>query len=285
MMRKRKPWSYSAGSKGGTVTVFEREPGGVLYARAWDPTMRGGRGGYRRITLKHQDREAAKDYALEQAKKLREGLADLTAGRTTLARVFGAYLAHRSPKKTPGQQAQDERRAKLWTAVLGTQRDPHLIPRALWESILESRATGAIDAYGEPVPEGKRRPVRARAVEVDAKWLKAVLTWATSWQDDRGRYLLRENVIRGYAVPAEKNPCRPVASHDRFEALAGRERSGADGAPVDRRTPTSAKLFERAAGHCEWRRTAYLSRVSASLRGPPPRPEAAWGDSLACRNR
>jgi len=85
--------------------------------------------------------------------------------------------------------------------------------------VLEARATGAIDAYGEPVIEGKRRPVRARAVEVDAKWLKAVVTWATSWQDDRGRYLLRENVIRGYAVPTEKNPCRPVASQDRFEAL------------------------------------------------------------------
>jgi len=118
-MRKRKRWSYIAGTKGATITVFEREPGGMLYARAWDPTMRGGRGGYRRITLKHQDREAAKDFALEQAKKLREGLADLTAGRASLARVFGAYLAHRSPKKAPGQQAQDKRRAKLWTAALG----------------------------------------------------------------------------------------------------------------------------------------------------------------------
>jgi hypothetical protein len=230
-MRKRKRWSYSAGAKGATITVFEREPGGMLYARAWDPTMRSGRGGYRRITLKHQDREAAKTYALEQAKKLREGLADLTAGRTTLARVFGAYLAHRSPKKTAGQEAQDRRRVKLWTAALGGQRDPHLIPRALWESVLEARAIGAVDAYGEPVPEGKRRPVRARAVEVDAKWLKAVLTWSTSWQDERGRYLLRENVIRGYPVPTEKNPRRPVASQERFEAL----RAVSDQVPMELR--------------------------------------------------
>jgi integrase len=80
-------------------------------------------------------------------------------------------------------------------------------------------ATGAIDAYGEPVPESKRRVLRPRAVEVDAKWLKAVLNWATTWQDDHGRYLMRENPVRGYQLPSEPNVRRPVASQDRFDLL------------------------------------------------------------------
>src|SRR6185436_12186169 len=73
--------------------------------------------------------------------------------------------------------------------------------------------------YGRSVLEADRRPVRSRSVQVDMVWLKAVLNWATTWQDERGRYLLRENPVRGYAIPAEKNIRRPVASQDRYEAL------------------------------------------------------------------
>lgn len=35
--RRKKLWRYSAGDRGSTVEVFEREPGGMLYARVWDP--------------------------------------------------------------------------------------------------------------------------------------------------------------------------------------------------------------------------------------------------------
>ena len=31
-----KCWKHSAGSRPNTVTVFEREPGGMIYARAWN---------------------------------------------------------------------------------------------------------------------------------------------------------------------------------------------------------------------------------------------------------
>ena len=34
-----------------------------------------------------------------------------------------------------------------------------------------------------------------------------------------GHYLMRENPVRGYEIPTEKNPRRPVASQDRFEAI------------------------------------------------------------------
>jgi integrase len=58
-----------------------------------------------------------------------------------------------------------------------------------------------------------------RAVEADLKWLRWVSNWGTRWRDQAGRYLLRENAVRGYEIPAEKNPRRPIATQDRYEAI------------------------------------------------------------------
>jgi integrase len=56
-------------------------------------------------------------------------------------------------------------------------------------------------------------------VEADLRHLSAVLRWATLWQDREGRYLLRENPVRGYSIPREKNPRRPIQTQGRYEAL------------------------------------------------------------------
>ncbi len=57
-----------------------------------------------------------------------------------------------------------------------------------------------------------------RVVEIDFVWLKAVLNWAVSWEEQPGHRLLRENPVRGFQVPREENPRRPVANDDRYEA-------------------------------------------------------------------
>ena len=74
MPRRKRLWSYAAGKKGWKVTVFERTAGSLLYARAYDATLASGKGGYRRISLGHRDREKATSYALEQAAKLHRQL-------------------------------------------------------------------------------------------------------------------------------------------------------------------------------------------------------------------
>ena len=58
-----------------------------------------------------------------------------------------------------------------------------------------------------------------RVVEIDLVLLRAVLNWATRWEDQPGRRLLRENPVRGFEVPSEENPRRPVATDDRYEAV------------------------------------------------------------------
>ena len=218
-MARRKRWSYAVGERPHTVTVYEREPGGVLQVAAWDPSARGGRGGQRRMSLGHRDRERAEAYALKQAAKLKEGVEDIAFGRVKLAKVFALYLRERTPQKTEGVQQADHRRVEMWAKVLGGNNDPHRISLAHWERFTRERASGAIDARGNAVPEHERQKVRARPVEADCKWLRGVFNWASRWRTPQGLYLMRENPVRGFHVPSEKNPIRPVATEDRYEAV------------------------------------------------------------------
>ncbi len=221
MGRRRKRWSHQVGQRPHCVTVFERGPGGILYAAAWDPTLREGRGGQRCLSLGHRDREWAKDYAHEQYVKLKNGVEDAAFGRVKLARVFALYLKERTPRKTEGEQRADHRRVEMWTRVLGGSIDPHRISLAQWERFIRKRASGAIDARGHAVSEQQRRKIRARPVEADCKWLRWVFSWASKWRTQQGHYLMRENSVRGFEAPTEKNPMRPVATQDRYEAVRG----------------------------------------------------------------
>lgn len=156
-----------------------------------------------------------------------------------LASLFDLYLRHRTPRKSARQQKEDARRIEMWIRVLGPDRDPAEISLREWETFADDRRTGTIDARGRRAPaaagwspcagrgrepcagEGRVdacRPVGARTVEADLLWLKWVLNWATRWRTDDG-YLLDDNPVRGFEIPREKNPRRPVATHDRYEAI------------------------------------------------------------------
>ena len=217
-MARRKRWSYSAGERPHTVIVEERKVGGVLRARAWDTNLRGGQGDWVRRSLRHRDKEAAKSYALEQAAKLRKGDAEITAGVVKLAQVIDLYLLRRSPRKGEREQEADRRRAQLWKRFLGGDSDPHTISLASWERFIDLRTSGEIDSYAKPVPSDNRCGVRTRSVNQDLHWLGWVLNWASKWRTPQGHYLMRENPVRGYDVPVEKNPRRPVATEDRYQA-------------------------------------------------------------------
>ncbi len=219
MPRRRKLWMYSAGRRGRRVVVYEREPGGNIQARTWDRHACGGRGGMRRLSLGHTDRERAKEYAEEQAALLARGRAELQAGRVTWDRLFRLYLRHQTPEKAKPSRKNDERAAVMWLAFLGPQSEPSKLRPQEWQSFIRLRRSGAIDARGCAVPEGDRSPVRDRTVEYDLKWLRAALNWGCRWRDQEGRPLLREDPARGLEIPRERSPRQPVASTDRYEAL------------------------------------------------------------------
>lgn len=216
MTKRRKRWNWTAGMRPNTVTVYEREPGGPLYIRAWDPTLREGRGNWRRESLGHRDRDAAKEEARKEAGKLLAGSPEetLRTGRLTVARLFALYLTH-EPGRKDGQ-----RLAAIWTRHLGKDKDVRKITAEEWKRFIQLRRSGEIDARGRPVVDPKtQRPVRDRTVEADLRGFSAVLSWAVRWRDRNGHRLLYENPVHGLDVPSEKNPLRPVMTEERYRAL------------------------------------------------------------------
>ncbi|MGH7557177.1 MAG: tyrosine-type recombinase/integrase [Gemmatimonadota bacterium] len=218
-MPRRKRWKYSAGRKPHTITVYERRAGANLFIKIWEPTAVNGKGGMKRRSLGHRDRERAIEYADEQARRLRDGSAEILSGKVTLERLFRLYLTHQTPTKKAKQQLADQRRAELWLAWLGRNKDPHKISPREWREFMAARLEGRLGPRGHVREQDEGRPVNARTVEQDAKFLRAVVRWGTQEMDSEGRYLLRDNVLRGFEVPKNPNPNRPIATADQLEAL------------------------------------------------------------------
>ena len=222
--RKGRRWSYTAGRHGNKVRVYERS-NGQIYMAVWDPTARGGQGAEVKRSLEHGDRERAKDYADELVVQLRKGRGG--QGRSgawreeggTVGRIFSLYRKHRSPDKNAESQTTDDRHIQLWTTVLGSDFGFNNLSRREWDRFLRRRKLGAIDSRGRLVPEKNRRPVGDRVVEKDCRFLRAVIRWATEYRDETGSLLLDRDPSRGLHVPRERNPERPVATHDRVEAI------------------------------------------------------------------
>ena len=239
MAKDNKAWSFKAGDRPLTVTVYEREKGGIICARVWDRSARNGQGNFRRVSLGHRDKARAKRYAVDEAARLQNGSSEIGGSRVTLAQVFAAYLRFRTPRKAKSEQQADDRRAELWARVLGNT-DPHGVSMAQWQSFIDARISGAIDARGNAALEKERVPVRARSAEADCTWLWLVFNWAVKWRADNGRYLMRENPVRGYERPREQNPLQPVASQDRFEAV----RAISDAVQMEAR-PKGKRILQR----------------------------------------
>lgn len=215
-MPKRK-WTHSVGSPPNTVCVFERTPGGPLYCRVWDPHTRR----HLKHGLRHRDRAAAKAYAADLHARLIQGENEVRAGRIRLSRLFALYLEHQTPQKGERMRKEDPTRVELWTRFLGADKDPLGLTLREWEDFVRARLAGEVDARGRRVrKEEDRRPLGPRTVERDLRFLLAVLHWGTTWRDEATKtYLLRENPARGYPIPRERNPKRPVATQERYEAI------------------------------------------------------------------
>lgn len=213
---KAKAWSKSIGPYGSRIRLFEDPNSGIIYAETADPTLRAG---YRSRSLRHRDRKRAIRWAHEQLAKLQQHEQVMLDRVPTLGLVLGLYLRHQTPKKCEAEQKADARRAELWKRFLGSKKDLRRITRHEWDSFIELRISGAIDSRGKGTKRGARRPVRSGTVGSDLIFLRTVLHWAEKWQDESGRYLLREDPTRGFEIPKDLNPRRPLATDDRTERI------------------------------------------------------------------
>ena len=102
--------------------------------------------------------------------------------------------------------------------MLGSDFDLSKLSRREWDKVVRQRRSGAIDGRGRPIVKDRRK-VSDRTVQRDLVSLRSVCRWATEYRDDSGRLLLDRDPTRGLAMPREKNPLRPVATHDRVDAI------------------------------------------------------------------
>jgi integrase len=219
--QKAKAWSKSFGEYGASIRLYEAESGIIYHEHRGHSA-----------SLRHRDRKAAERWAKEQIAKWMLGESQERDLTPTCTRLVAAYLTHQTSQKSKSEQKADKRRSRMFTRWLGPEKDLSKITLGEWNGFVAARSSGAINAAGDDVPdeaskgadEGKepttaaktREAVRAGTVAADLVWLRTVLNFATKWQNDDGRYLLRENVTRGFPMPVEKNPTRVVISHDRF---------------------------------------------------------------------
>ncbi len=172
----------------------------------------------KRIRLRHQDRQAAKRWAKKTQADLQKGLTQILEAQPTLERIFGLYLKYQTPKKRNRTSRQhDERCADMWQTYLGAQKTPDKITTEEWEEFVAKRRSGERDATWAYVPLNKEKPrrgVRDRTIERDMDWLVQVLNWAVRFREQNGRYLLTDNPLRGFDIPSELNPRRPIVTRD-----------------------------------------------------------------------
>jgi hypothetical protein len=194
-MSRRKMWRHSAGERGSSFVVCEREPGGMLYEMVWHPGKK--YPVYR--SLGHRDRDAAKEYAREQAEKLRLGQKTARAEPLTFHRLVDLYLEYRTPKKDAVKvQGEDRRKAALWKARIESTRLAIDVVLKDWEDFVPLRLTGAIDGRGRHGLAEEARAVSARRrFAHDGVFLRSVYYWGMTWRAQGGvRARLGESVRR-----------------------------------------------------------------------------------------
>jgi integrase len=216
-------WADAYGPYGFKVRVFERTPGGALYARLPNSAYRGPGTAprYREVALGHSDHERAKGWALAESEKLRAGIESAADPIPTAARVFtgyrGAttYLPEMRRNKKPGSVNNDVRYSELWTRFLGAQKDLSKITLDEWNRFIRLRGTGLIDTRGRPVPPEDAKAVRGWTLRADMEWLGWVCAWAV-----RNNVMARNPIAADqFVLPRGDKRRRPIATVDRYEKL------------------------------------------------------------------
>ena len=209
-MKHRKCWSKSIGERGARVRLYEDRPGGPLYRSVYV------KGKEKRKSLGHRDQELAIRQAYELLHSLLSNQQAFDQETLTIGMAVQLYLE--SPQhlsKKPLTQRCDRRDLERVIAFLGASRDVATLSESDVRRYTMARRQGDPSLKG--VAPGK--PVRDRAIELDLVLLMTALNWAARERTSTGRRLLKENPLFGVRLPKEKNPERPVMSHDVYLKL------------------------------------------------------------------
>ena len=198
--------------------------------------------------LGHFDLKKAKAEARGLAYELSQGKVELANRKVTLEQVLLRYLTDNTAKRAAhlcdgdvtdlnakkklvdgkwvtdgcGCYNEDHKRTQLFLRVFGHDFDPTKVDIGEWKDYQRDRQLGVIDARGREVATGDRKPVTPRALEKDAKFLRAVFKHArfATWN---GQPLLLNNPLPGgknspFNAPKHE-PVQVAASTDRIDAI------------------------------------------------------------------
>ncbi|MBI4540478.1 MAG: tyrosine-type recombinase/integrase [Gemmatimonadetes bacterium] len=223
-----KRWKFTVGPHGAKVTAMERKAGGPVYLLAFDANL----GGYRKRSLKFGVRDAkgklvreatkkAEAKALELSNRLLRG--EAPAGRVTVRELIALFRRERIGEMRERHRDEMKRELDLLEHFLGPSFPVANLGLREWGALRRERASGEIDGRALRVTDEKKRQVAGpRTVAKTLKALRQLCRFGANYRRADGAFLLERDPTSGLPIPVEKNPARPLASHDRFERLVAK---------------------------------------------------------------
>jgi integrase len=213
---KRKGESYTTGDKGRNRVRLFADPrrDSRLFLEYRDEAGR-----KKSLSLGHDDFTQGKVKANELAAALlkHEGP---NSDVLTLKTLFDNYEREVTPTKGVSAQSHDRRARKLFEMCWGSRAVMKNLDRRDWDRFISQRRSGALRPSGRSgkTKEKREAGVRNRIIEQDLKFLIAVCHWAETVRV-KGQPMLDRNPFRGFPIPVEANPNRPLTTGAEFQRL------------------------------------------------------------------
>lgn len=210
MNRTKRAWSKTVGERPHRVRVYEVAGGSMLYRSVFV------RGNENRRSLGHRDKARALRQARELVRQLESHEAGVASGSVTLAMLVRLYTG--SPAfamKKERTQVADNRTLARVVAFFGPNRRVNSLSESDADRYVQARSVG--DPRIERIRHGKA--TRTRTVCADLIALSTALNWGARHREPNGDRLLGENPLALYKRPTEKNPRRPVMTHETYQRL------------------------------------------------------------------
>jgi integrase len=209
-------WSRSLGNRGMRLRLFEKRRGGGFYRSVWIPGQ-----GFSRKSLGTTDRNEADRLGRSLLAALLRNENVSASGALMLGDLWARYMRDAATFLDNHEKTRldDSGRAQVLLGYFGEDCDVCKLTESDQSSFIKKRLAGGIKCGKDKSGKDKlTNAVRSRSAEADLKLLNSMLNWARTVRVHGGKRLLDQNPLDGIRKPHEKNPRRPVATFERYQA-------------------------------------------------------------------